>query len=132
MTILNNIELLTTIGSSSYYYTYSSVKNVASNFLLIQLTAEWKEYHHCMFAECFGVLLHVAVALWMLLTATTALNKLEIKHMFWCLSYLKTYGTMHNMATSLLTTKPTLQKWVWDVMDKIALLSDILVSTMPT
>ncbi len=47
-------------------------------------------------------------------------NGSEIKHLLWCLLFLKTYGTEHVNASIVGVDEKTLRLWVWRFIDKLS------------
>lgn len=128
MTTLSDVPGLDIMDSNAYNLTYNNVKTVAHEMLAFKGTMAWKGKQHRDFVDAFGIDLHVAVALWVLLRVHAYLPSLRIKHMFWALSFLKTYGITSVLARQAGTTRDTYTKWVWLVIDELASLDDLLVS----
>ena len=78
----------------------------------------------------FGVSEEVCVSVWDLLEPETTMPKgVAIKHLFWALMFLKTYGneaTLCSLAGGV--SKNTFHKWSWIMIDAISYLEPYVVS----
>ena len=76
------------------------------------------------FRAFFGVGLITCVKLWEMCNFPA---KTKPKHMMWALMFLKTYDTEEVLASCANTTPKTFRKWIWPLIDGIALQKKKLV-----
>jgi len=80
------------------------------------------------FVSMFGCTLDIVMVVWKKLVLHEMLpNDAKVKHLLWCLSFLKVYGSEYVMSSMFRCTEKTMRKWVWLFIDKLSSLE--IVST---
>lgn len=77
------------------------------------------------FKSYFGVSSVVAALMW---NSIKPPHKSKPKHLLWALYFLRQYPEEHKCAHAMGCTKNTLKKWIWPIIDAIALLKEKYVS----
>ena len=129
MTELKDIDGLRHFGLPKYKNTQQLMFREGNVILNIPNTVTMTEELEKQYLALFGCGLEVCVALYILLLAHGNVSKLQPKHVYWVLAWLKTYENERNLARTLNADRKTLRTWLWDVMHAIEDLGDILVSS---
>jgi hypothetical protein len=75
----------------------------------------------CIFKSHFGCSLSMVFQLWNIMDSNDLIpDKGKPMHLFWSLSYLKTYDYILNYSVKYLTSEKTFRKWVTEFIQAIS------------
>ena len=82
-----------------------------------------------IFRSQFGISWFVCEDVWMMLNGHWPNSKREPKHLLWALLFMKVYRNEATCCRLVGTSIKTYRKWVWELLDAVADLKDMVVST---
>lgn len=77
----------------------------------------------------YGVSINMIVIIWNRLIADNLMPRgASLKHLFWALSFLKTYETEHFYSVAFRTLEKTFRGWMWKIVLSLARLEVVCIT----